>query len=117
MSRNVALVEMRLLRVDQHLTDSNGGGCHHVLREVLPSLEGMGNSEVDSVASAPERDDVAKTKEDDTDRVRPFRSLWPVTERADQDDEQETQVELEEHFEDRRTSTFGKEVERIVLLV
>ena len=69
--------------------------------------------EVDGITSAPERDDVAKTEEDDTDDVCPLGTLRPVAERTDEDDEQEAEVELEEDFEDVSTCSLGKELEGI----
>ena len=69
----------------------------------------MRDGQVDGIASAPKRDNVAKTEEDDTDRVRPLRTLRPVAERTNQDDEQKTEVELEEDLEDFGTSAVGEE--------
>ena len=74
----------------------------------------MRDGQVDGIASAPKRDNVAKTEEDDTDRVRPLRTLRPVAERTNQDDEQKTEVKLEEDLEDFGTSAVGEEVESIL---
>ena len=84
-----------------------------VLGEVFPACSSVGHSEVHGVACTPQRDDVAKTEEHDADRVRPFGTLRAVAERTDQDDEEQAEVELEEHFEDVRTRAVGDEGERV----
>lgn len=60
----------------------------------------MRDGEVDSIARTIERDDVTEPEEDHGDRVRPFRTLRPITERTDDDHEQQGDIELVErvHF-------------------
>ena len=77
----------------------------------------MWDREVHSIARAPEGDDVAEAEEHDAQRVRPLRALRTVSERTDQDDEEQTQVQLEEYFKDVCTSTFRNEEERIIFLI
>lgn len=74
----------------------------------------MRHCEVDSVASAPKGNNVTQPKHHHRDRVRPLRSLWSVSEGANQDDENDADVELEEHFEDDLTGSPRQEVESIV---
>ena len=82
---------------------------------------------VDRVACTPKRDDGAQTEEDDTHGVDPFRTLatrsadashpmycmyaylWPISEGADHDDEDETDVEFQENLKD----ILSEPVERI----
>lgn len=54
----------------------------------------MRDSEVDSISRTIKRDDVTEPKKDHSDRVRPFRTLRPITERADDDHEQQGDIEL-----------------------
>ena len=74
----------------------------------------MWDREVHSITRAPEGDDVAEAEEHDAQRVRPLRALRTVSERTDQDDEEQAEVEFEEHFEDVRTGAVSNEAERIV---
>lgn len=74
----------------------------------------MRHCEIDGVARAPEGDYVAQAKENHRDRVRPFGSLWTVSEGTNEDDENNTNVEFEEDFEDNFTRAFRQEVESIV---
>ena len=65
----------------------------------------MRHCEIDGVACAPKGDDVTQSKQNHRDRVRPFRSLWAVSERANEDNENDTNVELEENFKDNLASS------------
>ena len=107
-------------RVGPHKPTNPVSTKHHTrktpssLREVLPARRGMRDSKVNRVARTPQRDDRAQTEQDDANRVDPLRALWPVTERADGDDEDEADVEFEEDLEDVLTRAVAQEVERVV---
>jgi len=76
-----------------------------ILGEFLPSIQCVRHCEIDSVARAPKSDDVTQSKQNHRDRVRPFGSLWSVSEGANEDNENDTNVELEENFEDNLASS------------
>ena len=108
--RRVALDQS--VKRDQHRKPTHPP--EHSLREVLPAIDGMRHGEVYGVCSTPQGDDIAQTEEQNADRVRPLGTLRAVTERTDQDDEEQAEVELEEHFEDVRAGAVGDEAERII---
>lgn len=54
----------------------------------------MRDSEVDSIPRTIKRDDVTEPEKDHGDRVRPFRTLRPITERTDDDHEEQGDIEL-----------------------
>ena len=92
-SRKVALVSTKLSGTRQRNVPYNAVSLN-VLREIFPTVEGMRDGQVDGIASAPKRDNVAKTEEDDTDRVRPLRTLRPVAERQDVTHDEQTKIEV-----------------------
>ena len=47
----------------------------YVLREVLPSVDIVGDGEIDCVARAPQGDHITQPEEDHSHRVRPFGAL------------------------------------------
>ena len=73
----------------------------------------MRHREIDCVARAIKGDDVTKSKEDHRERVCPLGPLWSVSEGTDKNDEENTDVELEEYLEDDLTGASGEEVESI----
>lgn len=85
-----------------------------VLRKFPPPIPCVRHSEVDGVACAPEGDDIAQSKKNHRDRIRPFRPLRSVSEGANEDDENNTDVEFEEDFEDNFTSASRQEVKGII---
>lgn len=74
----------------------------------------MRHREIDGVACAPKSDDVAQSKQKHRDRVRPFGSLWSVSEGTNKDNENNTDVEFEEDFKDDLTSASRQEVESVI---
>ena len=74
----------------------------------------MRHREIDRVTRAIEGNEVAKSKQDHRDRVCPFGPLWTVSEGTNKDDEEKTDVQLEEDFEDDLTGASGEEVESVV---
>ena len=83
------------------------------LREVLPPVQSMRNSEVDGPAGTPKCYDVAQTEQEDGEGVCPFGTLGTVTERAYKDDEDESDVEFENYVEDSFASAGGHKVEGV----
>lgn len=73
----------------------------NALREVLPTIDRMRHRKVDCESSTPKSDDTTDTEEHHRNGVCPFRTLWTITERTNQDDKQNTNVELQ-------ATVFGK---------
>ena len=59
----------------------------------------FGSSEIDSITSAVQGDDVAYTEQDHRGSVGVFGTLGSITKRTDDDDKEEGNVELEDDFE------------------
>ena len=70
-----------------------------------PAIERMGDRHVDRVSGAPQGDDVTETKEEYCDTVSHLGTLWAITERANGDDEEKTNVQLENDIENDSTGT------------
>ena len=66
----------------------------NALREVLPTIDRMRHRKVDCESGTPKSDDTTDTEEHHRNGVCPFRTLWTITERTNQDDKQNTNVEL-----------------------
>ena len=54
----------------------------------------MRNSQEDSEACTPEGNDVTQTEEENSGAVNPLGSLWPISERTDDNDEDQADVQL-----------------------
>jgi len=75
------------------------------VREVLPLFECVWDSQVNSEASTPYSDHVAKPEENHSECVNPLRALWPIAKRTDGDHKDEGDVKLQEDFENGGTCT------------
>lgn len=60
--------------------------------KAAPAVESMGDRHVDGISGAPQRDDVTETKEEYCDTVSHLRTLGAITERANGDDEENSNV-------------------------
>ena len=67
---------------------------------MAPSVDRVWDSLIDSVPCAPERDDVAETEEDDRGAIGELGALWAVAERANSNNDEDGDVELEDNLED-----------------
>jgi hypothetical protein len=100
-------------RLYQSAPPYNTKPVKYSLGEIRPSCSGMRDSKIHSVCRTPDCNDVTQSEENDSQSVRPFGTLRTVTERTDQDDEEESNVELQEDLEDRFASTLAHKVEGI----
>jgi hypothetical protein len=75
------------------------------MSKILPAVERVGNCPVNCVSSAPQSDDVAETKQEDCGAVSHLRTLRAITERANSDDEENGDIQLENDIEDDCTDT------------
>lgn len=73
----------------------------------------MWHGEIDRIARTIQRDHITEPEKDHRDHVGPFRALWTVTERTDDDDEEQGDVELEEDFEDVLACACTEEIEGV----
>lgn len=75
----------------------------------------MWDSKVHSPCSTPQGDNVAKTKEDDTETVDELGALRSVTEGTNQNDKDQSNVELQDDFKDIGANALRDEVKRVGL--
>lgn len=83
------------------------------LREVLPTVDSVGNSQIHGVCCAPRCDDIAKAKKNHGDAVSPFGTLGSIPKRADKDDKQDANIEIEENFKHVFSGATAQEIECI----
>ena len=75
------------------------------LSKAAPAVESMGDSHVDCVSGAPQGDDVTEPKQEDCETVSHFGTLRTIPERANGNDKENGDVELENNIEDDPTGT------------
>ena len=73
--------------------------------KAAPAIESMGDSHVDRVSRAPQGDDVTYTKQEYGDTVSHLGALRTISERANGDDEEDGDVQLENNIKDDPTGT------------
>lgn len=66
-----------------------------LLGEILPPGDSVWNSEVNGISGTPYCDNIAQSEQHHADGVRPFRTLRSISERTNQDNKDETDVQLE----------------------
>jgi hypothetical protein len=81
-----------------------GSGLNE-LSKVAPAVNGMGNRHVDRVSGAPQGNDVAESKQDDSGAISHLGTLRAITERANSDDEENGDIQLENDIKDDPTGT------------
>ncbi len=72
---------------------------------MLPLIHTVGSSEIDSITTAIQGDDIAYTEQDHRGSVYVFGALRSITERTDDDDKYDSNIELEDDFEDDWTDS------------
>lgn len=76
----------------------------------MPSSESVRYSKVNSEGRTPKGNAVTYTEENNRERIRPFGSLRSVTERTNQDDEENGDVDVEDDFENGSAGAGTQEV-------
>lgn len=89
--------------------------CIVSLWKIFPTLDVMRNRKVNSVSSTPHCDDVTKSKQQHRNRICPFRTLRSISKRTNQNHEENTDIEIQEDFENGLSCTTTQKLECIRL--